>query len=71
MIGIAFLISCFFKNGKKAIISGLVIFFLLYMFFILKDVFEDASEGIKTFLTISPLGGISLLFKNILIVEDE
>ena len=57
-ISLAFMISCFFTNTKRAVILGLVIFFVLYIFAILRDTFYERGEFATTILALSPLGSL-------------
>ena len=68
---LGFFISCFFVKSKKAIVISLVIFFFLYMFWILRDTFRDGGEGVTTAVAFSPIGNISQVLINYILVEGS
>ena len=57
-ISLAFMISCFFVNTKWAVIVGLVVYFILYLFAILRENFYEWGEFATTIIALSPLGGL-------------
>ena len=66
----AFFVSCFFSNSKKSIISGLIIFFILFMSWFLKDTFKEGGKVVNIILALSPITSLSNLLGNILILEN-
>ena len=68
---IASVISSFFIHAKKAIITGLIVFFILFMFWILRDSIAPTSTSGTTGLAISPIGGLAQLIKVFLVFENS
>jgi len=46
-------------NPKKAIIAGICVYFLMLLLWLMKDTFKKGGPSALTFLSISPLSGIS------------
>lgn len=61
---IALFISCFFSKAKKAIIVGLLIFLLLFLFYILRSSVLSPSSGLVAFISITPTGAMNNLIIN-------
>ena len=68
---IGLIISAFFTNTKKAIIASLIVFFILYMFWILRDNVRDSGQGATIAIALSPVGNLSQVITNLLIYENS
>lgn len=68
---IASIVSAFFIHAKKAIITGLIVFFFLFMFWILRDSLTPTSTSGTTGLALSPIGGLAQLVKIFLVFENS
>lgn len=70
LILIGSMISGFFVNTKKAVVAGLIIFFILYFFWILRDNLRDSGSGATIGISISPIGALSQIIVNLLTYEN-
>ena len=67
MIGV--MVSAFFINSKKAIVSGLLVFFVLYIPWSVRDSLNTLGTGATTVMALSPVGALSQLILNV--IEHE
>ena len=68
MVGL--IISSFFINAKKAVIAGLIVFFVLYLFSLLRDTLKNSGTTATTIVALSPIGGLSQIIVNFLKFEN-
>ena len=69
-ITIGLMISAFFIHAKKAIIGGLIVYFMLYLFWILRDSLADSGSTAMTIIALSPIGSLSQIVVNMLLYEN-
>lgn len=70
MIAIAFLTTVFFTSTKRALITGLVNFFLLFIAYLVRDTFRKGGKFDYMLISLSPIGALSQILHLILSVES-
>lgn len=69
MMMLGLLVSCFFSQTKKAIVSGICLLFFFYIFYVIRDNLRRGGERLTTIMCISPIGAMAQVVVNYIVFE--